>query len=67
MQEKSFVRSSYGGARPEVDFPFLARAYLDGRLELDALVSRRLPLEDINTGLEALRRGDVLRAVVTFD
>jgi S-(hydroxymethyl)glutathione dehydrogenase/alcohol dehydrogenase len=67
MQEKRFVRSSYGGARPEVDFPYLARAYLDGKLHLDPLVSRRLRLEDINQGLEALRRGEVIRAVVTFD
>jgi S-(hydroxymethyl)glutathione dehydrogenase / alcohol dehydrogenase len=67
MQEKRFIRSSYGGARPAEDFPFLARAYLDGWLKLDALVSRRIHLEDINQGLEALRRGEVVRAVVTFD
>jgi S-(hydroxymethyl)glutathione dehydrogenase / alcohol dehydrogenase len=67
MQEKRFVRSSYGGARPQVDFPYLARAYLDGRFQLDPLLSRRIKLEDINQGLEALRRGEVVRAVVTFD
>jgi S-(hydroxymethyl)glutathione dehydrogenase / alcohol dehydrogenase len=67
MQEKRFVRSSYGGAKPQVDFPYLARAYLDGRLKLDSLVSRRIRLEDINQGLDALGRGEVVRAVVTFD
>jgi S-(hydroxymethyl)glutathione dehydrogenase / alcohol dehydrogenase len=67
MQEKRFIRSSYGGARPEVHFPYLARAYLAGRLQLDPLVSRRIRLDEVNEGLAALRRGEVVRAVVTFE
>jgi S-(hydroxymethyl)glutathione dehydrogenase/alcohol dehydrogenase len=67
MGEKRIVRSSYGGARPQRDFPLLAQAYLDGRLYLDELVSRGIPLADINDGFAALKRGDVVRAVVTFD
>jgi S-(hydroxymethyl)glutathione dehydrogenase/alcohol dehydrogenase len=66
MGEKRVIRSSYGGARPGRDFPWLARRYLDGKLELDALVTMRLPLERINEGFEAMVRGDVVRAVVTF-
>lgn len=66
MGEKRIRRSSYGGARPQRDFPLLAQAYLEGRLKLDELVSRRLPLADINDGFAALKRGDVVRAVVTF-
>ena len=64
MGEKRIVRSSYGGARPARDFPWLARLYLDGRLMLDELVSLRLPLERINEGFDAMRRGEVVRAVV---
>jgi S-(hydroxymethyl)glutathione dehydrogenase / alcohol dehydrogenase len=67
MGEKRIVRSSYGGARPRRDFPLLAAAYLDGRLSLDELVSRRIALAEINDGFAALKRGDVVRAVVTFD
>ncbi|HTT81438.1 MAG TPA: Zn-dependent alcohol dehydrogenase [Stellaceae bacterium] len=67
MGEKKIVRSSYGGARPQRDFPLLAEAYLDGRLHLDELVSRRIALSDINDGFAALKRGEVVRAVVTFD
>jgi S-(hydroxymethyl)glutathione dehydrogenase / alcohol dehydrogenase len=66
MGEKRIQRSSYGGARPQRDFPLLARAYLDGALKLDELVSRRLALAEINDGFAALKRGDVVRAVVTF-
>ncbi|HUN45245.1 MAG TPA: Zn-dependent alcohol dehydrogenase [Stellaceae bacterium] len=67
MGEKQIVRSSYGGARPERDFPRLARAYLEGRLMLDELVSRRIRLEEINEGFAALKRGEVIRAVIGFD
>lgn len=67
MGEKRIVRSSYGGARPQRDFPLLARAYLDGTLELDALISRRIRLNEINDGFAALKSGEVVRAVVTFD
>ena len=66
MGEKRIVRSSYGGARPRRDFPWLAQAYLDGRLKLDELISLRLPLERINDGFDAMRRGDVVRAVIEF-
>jgi S-(hydroxymethyl)glutathione dehydrogenase/alcohol dehydrogenase len=67
MGEKRIVRSSYGGARPQRDFPLLAQAYLDGHLHLDELVSRRIGLDEINEGFAALKRGDVVRAVVTFN
>jgi S-(hydroxymethyl)glutathione dehydrogenase/alcohol dehydrogenase len=66
MGEKRIVRSSYGGARPRVDFPRLAQAYLEGRLLLDELVTHRLRLADINDGFDGMRRGEVTRAVVVF-
>jgi len=44
MGEKRLRRSSYGGARPLLDFPVLAGAYLDGRLKLDELITARMKL-----------------------
>ncbi len=67
MGEKRIVRSSYGGARPRRDFPWLADLYLAGKLELDALISSRLALGDINDGFDAMRRGHGVRHVVVFD
>lgn len=67
MGEKRIVRSSYGGARPRRDFPWLAQLYLDGKLELDALISSRLPLARIDEGFAAMRRGLGVRHVVVFD
>ena len=66
MGEKRIVRSSYGGARPRVDFPRIAQAYLDGQLRLDELITHRLGLADINAGFEGMERGEVTRAVVVF-
>jgi len=65
--EKRIVRSSYGGARPARDFPWLADLYLDGKLKLDELITTRLALERINEGFDAMRRNEVVRAVVEFN
>ena len=67
MQEKRLVRSSYGGARPQRDFPALAQAYLDGTLALDGLITSRIELDQINEGFAALKRGEAIRSVVMFD
>jgi S-(hydroxymethyl)glutathione dehydrogenase/alcohol dehydrogenase len=67
MQEKRIRRSSYGEARPARDFPLLAQAYLDGRLMLDELITRRIRLDAINDGFADLRNGQAIRTVVTFD
>jgi S-(hydroxymethyl)glutathione dehydrogenase / alcohol dehydrogenase len=66
MGEKRIRRSSYGGARPARDFPMLARAYLDGKLHLDELITRRISLDEINAGFAALRAGEAIRSVVIF-
>lgn len=66
MQEKRIRRSSYGGARPARDFPMLAKAYLERRLLLDELITRRISLAEINAGFAALRNGQAIRTVVTF-
>ena len=67
MQEKRIRRVSYGNTRPRRDFPLLARAYLDGALKLDELISRRITLDEINDGFAALKRGETIRSVVIFD
>ena len=66
MQEKRIRRSSYGDARPARDFPMLARAYLEGRLMLDELITQRIRLDAINEAFCALREGKVIRSVIMF-
>src|SRR6185503_7029876 len=44
MGEKRIVRSSYGDAMPQRDFPWLVEPYREGRLMLDELITRRIAL-----------------------
>jgi S-(hydroxymethyl)glutathione dehydrogenase / alcohol dehydrogenase len=66
MQEKRIRRSSYGNARPARDFPMLVRAYLNGDLMLDELITQRIGLDGINEGFAALREGRSIRSVIVF-
>ncbi|WP_374441396.1 Zn-dependent alcohol dehydrogenase [Stella sp.] len=66
MGEKRITRSSYGGARPRRDFPWLARLYLAGKLKLDELITMRIGLDEINVGFAAMIRGEAVRTVIEF-
>ena len=65
--EKTIVGSMYGSARPHIEFPRLLDLYKAGRLRLDELVTRRFPLEDVNTAFDVLARGEVARSVLDFE
>jgi S-(hydroxymethyl)glutathione dehydrogenase/alcohol dehydrogenase len=47
--------------------PRMIDLYLDGRLKLDELVSRRITLDEVNDGFDAMKSGEVARSVITFD
>jgi len=66
MGEKRIVRSSYGDAMPQRDFPWLVEQYLEGRLMLDELITRRIALAEINEGFADLARGIGTRTVIQF-
>lgn len=66
MGERRIARSSYGGARPMRDFPWLCGLYLKGELKLDELVGRRIALEEINEGFADMEKAAVVRTVVEF-
>jgi len=62
------IQWSLMGSSPfTVDIPKLAGLYLEGKLELDAMVSQRLPLADINKGFDSMLSGQGARNVVVFD
>ena len=65
--EKTLKGSFYGSARPRIDMPMLIALTRDGKLELDALVTRRYRLEEINEAFAALDRGEVGRGLIVFD
>ncbi len=59
--------SNMGSNRFRVDMPRFVDFYLQGRLHLDDLISRRIRLEDVNEGMAALETGEVARSVIMFD
>jgi S-(hydroxymethyl)mycothiol dehydrogenase len=62
----SLKSSWYGDCLPSRDFPLLVDLYLQGRLDLDAFVSERIGLGDVESAFEKMHHGDVLRSVVVF-
>jgi S-(hydroxymethyl)glutathione dehydrogenase/alcohol dehydrogenase len=56
---------NFGSTNFKRDIPMYADLYLQGRLNLDDLVSKRIALRDVNDGYVALRDGTVNRVVVT--
>jgi S-(hydroxymethyl)glutathione dehydrogenase/alcohol dehydrogenase len=67
FQEKALSGTYYGSVRPGLDIPLLCDLYMEGKLNLDALISRTYHLDEINVGFEQLRSGTVARGVVVFD
>ena len=65
-EEKVVTGSFYGSCRPRVDMPLVVDLYMEGRLDLDALVSRTYPLAEINEAFAAMNGGEVARAVIGF-
>jgi Zn-dependent alcohol dehydrogenase len=65
--ERRVLGSLYGSSRPERDFPALLDLYRDGRLPLDRLVSRRLPLDGVEEAFTEMRGGHALRVVLDLE
>jgi len=64
---RRIIGSNYGSAVAAVDFPFYAEAYLAGRLPIDRLIDRRLPLTDLEDAFDRLRAGRAARQIVVFE
>ncbi|WP_261623559.1 S-(hydroxymethyl)mycothiol dehydrogenase [Nesterenkonia marinintestina] len=63
----SLKSSWYGDCLPSRDFPMLVSHYRQGRLDLDAFVTERVTLDDVQQAFETMNRGEVLRSVVELD
>lgn len=66
FSEKALLGSYYGGADVRTEFHRLIRLWRAGRLDLEGMVTARLDLSQVNEGLGALQRGEVIRQVVTL-
>ncbi len=63
----SLLITDGGDPIPAEDFPQMAEWYLDGRLNLDDMVTRTLGLDELDEAFRAMLAGEVIRSVVRFD
>ncbi len=58
--------TAFGGARGRTDVPKIVDWYMDGKINIDDLVTKIMPIEQINEAFDLMHRGEVIRAVLTF-
>ena len=63
---RRWIGSAFGGARGRTDVPKIVDWYMDGKINIDALITHTMPLEQINHGFELMERGESIRSVVMF-
>ena len=64
--QKSLLGAYYGMASPHETFGKLVDLYLKGRIDVDGLITREYPLEEINEGFDALAAGEDGRGVIIY-
>lgn len=67
LQEKKIQGTMMGSNRFRVDMPRFIDFYLQGKLHLDQMISKRIPLENINDAFADMKTGEVARSVIMFD
>lgn len=67
LSEKKIQGSSMGSNRFRIDMPRYLEFYRQGRLRLDEMITRRGRLEDVNEAFRAMKAGEAIRSVLTFD
>ena len=58
--------TAFGGARGRTDVPKIVDWYMDGKINIDDLITHKLKLEDINKGFDLMHEGKSIRSVVEF-
>jgi S-(hydroxymethyl)glutathione dehydrogenase / alcohol dehydrogenase len=64
LEEKHILGCVYGSAQVRRDFPRLISLIEQGRLDVGAMVSRTVPLDDVNEAMRAMQAGEVIRSVL---
>ncbi|MCE6953329.1 S-(hydroxymethyl)glutathione dehydrogenase/class III alcohol dehydrogenase [Cereibacter sphaeroides] len=58
--------SAFGGARGRTDVPRIVDWYMEGKIQIDPMITHILKLEDINKGFDLMKSGESIRSVVVF-
>lgn len=63
---RSWRGTAFGGARGRTDVPRIVDWYMEGRVNIDDLITHTLPLDDINRAFDLMHRGESIRSVVFY-
>lgn len=63
---RSWRGTAFGGARGRTDVPSIVDMYMDGRIQIDPLITHKMPLEKINDAFDLMHKGTSIRSVVEF-
>ncbi|MEQ8603286.1 MAG: S-(hydroxymethyl)glutathione dehydrogenase/class III alcohol dehydrogenase [Marivibrio sp.] len=63
---RSWRGTAFGGARGRTDVPRIVDWYMDGKIEIDPMITHTLPLDQINEAFDLMHEGKSIRSVVTF-
>jgi len=58
--------TAFGGARGRTDVPRIVDWYMDGKIQIDPMITHTMPLEEINRAFELMHAGESIRSVVTY-
>jgi S-(hydroxymethyl)glutathione dehydrogenase/alcohol dehydrogenase len=58
--------TAFGGARGRTDVPKIVDWYMDGKINIDDLITHKMPLNDINSAFDLMHAGESIRSVVLF-
>lgn len=59
--------TAFGGAKGRTDVPKIVDWYMDGKINIDDLITHTMPLEDINKAFDLMHSGESIRSVVLYD
>jgi S-(hydroxymethyl)glutathione dehydrogenase / alcohol dehydrogenase len=63
---RTWKGTAFGGARGRTDVPRIVDWYMEGRINIDDLITHTLPFEQINEGFDLMRRGESIRTVLVY-
>jgi S-(hydroxymethyl)glutathione dehydrogenase/alcohol dehydrogenase len=58
--------TAFGGARGRTDVPTIVDWYMEGKIQIDPMITHVLPLEEINRAFDLMHAGESIRSVVVF-
>jgi S-(hydroxymethyl)glutathione dehydrogenase / alcohol dehydrogenase len=67
LQQRVLTGTSFGGGHQRTDVPLLLDLFMDGKYQLKELVSRRLPLAELNHAFDLMKQGEVKRSVIVYE